>query len=188
VRFVGDKKTWLPKLGIGMALVLAGIVIGVIGVFAIAVLNQPTQQELEAIRLQDSVEYITTEQKRLGANCNESRTAIRDFLERDVKPVMKAHQPGRNWYEDINADVRKRTEKLRYQYAACERLYAEAQRAKWDGLREFGFTAGLETELIILNTLLRFEFCDTRDAECLDQDFLDLQDAVTKIETRLALK
>jgi hypothetical protein len=35
-------------------------------------------------------------------------------------------------------------------------------------------------------SLIRFEFCDIRDAECMDQGFSDLKDAVSKIETRLA--
>lgn len=55
------------------------------------------------------------------------------------------------------------------------------------GIKEFGLTIGLEKEIIVLTTLLRFDFCE-RDAACLDQAFLELQDAVTKIETRLALE
>lgn len=55
--FVSDKRAGIRRLGIGASLVLAGTVVGAVGVFAIAARNQPTQQEFEALRLQDAVEY-----------------------------------------------------------------------------------------------------------------------------------
>ena len=171
----------------GASLVLIGVVIGVIGVFAIAARNQPSPEELEAIRLQDTVDYIKIEQERLGVNCNELSMTMRDFLEKDIKPVLIAHQFSQNWYEDIDSDVRNRMGVLRDNYFACGRLYRAAQHGKWDGLNGVEFTVELDRDVIVLNTLIRFEFCDVHDAKCLDQGFRDLHDAVSKIETRLAL-
>lgn len=188
VKLVDDEKTWFTKLAIGTAVLLVGIVIGVVAVFAYLILNQPSREELEASMLQESVKYITTEQQRLGVNCNEFNTTIRDFLEKDIKPVLDVHQPGRNWYKDINADVRKRMDSQISNYAACGRLYSEAQRVKWDGLKGFEFTVSFQSSLMVLNTLIGFEFCDVHDAKCLDQGFRDLQDAVTEIENHLAPK
>ena len=187
MKFVDDKRTWLTKLGIGTALVLVGVVIAVVGVVAILILNQPSREELEATMRQESVDYIKSEQVRLGINCNDLGTTIGGFLEKDIKPVLNVHQAGRNWYKDINADVRKRIEKLRYNYSDCGRLYSQAQHASWDGLNGFKYTLGLEAQLAVLNALIRFEFCDVHDAKCLDQGFRELHDAVTKIEARLAL-
>jgi hypothetical protein len=111
---------------------------------------------------------------------------IRVFLDQDLRPVLNSYQSGENWYKRMTPDMRKRIEKLQNDYASCGRLYSEAQRVKWQGLNQFGNIMALETELIVLLTLIRFEFCDIRDAECMDKGLSDLKDAVSKIETRLA--
>lgn len=187
-KFVNDKKSWFTKLTIGTTMLLVGIVIGVVAVFAFLLLNQPSREEMEARMLQDAVKYITTEQQRLGINCSEFNTTVRDFLAKDIKPVLNAHQPGRNWYKDINADMLKRLESLKSNYGACGTLYSEAQRVKWNGLKGFEFTVSFQSSLMVLNALIGYEFCDGRDASCLDQRFRLVQDAVTKIENHLAPK
>jgi len=187
-KIVDEQKTRFTKLAIGTVLLLVGVVIGVVAVFAFLLLNQSSREEIEASMLQESVKYITTEQQRLGINCSEFNTIIRDLLEKDIKPVLNAHQPGRNWYKDINADVRKRMDSQISNYAACGRLYSEAQRVKWDGLKGFEFTVNFQSSLMVLNTLIGYELCDVQDASCLDQRFLDVQDAVTKTENHLAPK
>lgn len=173
------------KLALGAALLFVGIVIGVLTVFVIAVLNKPSPEELKSILLQDAVKYITAEQKSLGIECNELNTAIRTYLEQDLRPILNSYQSGENWYKGIDADMRKRMSKLRYDYSSCGRLYSEAKRVNWDGLERFGYSSALEYELAVLNTLIGFEFCDVHDAKCLAQGFIDLEDAVTKIETSL---
>lgn len=185
VKFIGGSKSSFAKLAIGTALLLVGFLIGVFTVFAFAVRSQPSPEELEAILLQDSIKYIAAEQERLQTDCNELNTIIRVFIEQDVRPMLSSYQPGGDWYKDIDPDMRKRMEKLRYDYSSCGRLYSEAQRIKWEGLKKFGYTTALETELTVLNTLIGFEFCDVHDVKCMDQGFFDLKDAVSKIETRL---
>ena len=77
-------------------------------------------------------------------------------------------------------------DELRDNYFACGRLYRAAKNVKWDGLNGLEYTIELDREIAVLNTLVGIEFCNEHDAMCLDQGFRDLQDAVTKIETRLA--
>lgn len=182
-----ERRRLLPSLKVSTVLILVGVVIGVVGVFVIGILSEPTTEELEAIKLQDTANYINAEQGRLGINCNELNSTIRNFLEKHVTPILDVHQPGRNWYKDINADMREQVKKLRYSYSDCERLYSQAQQAGWDGLQGFKYTPGLETQLAILNTLIRYEFCGAHDVKCLDEGFRDLQEAATKIETALVM-
>lgn len=185
-KFFNNKKPWFAKLAIGTTLLLVGVVIGVVAVLAYIILNQPSREEIEASMVQESIKYITTEQQRLGINCNAFNATIRDFLEKDIKPILKIHQPGRNWYKDISADAQKRMDSFISNYSSCGRLYSEAQRIKWDGLKGFKFTVAFQSRLMVLNTLIGFEWCDEHDGKCLDQKFLDLRDTVTKIETHLA--
>lgn len=185
---VNGKNPWFAKLAFGTALLLVGIVVGVVAVLAYIILNQPSREEIEADMRQESIKYITSEQQRLGINCSEFNITIRNLLEKDIKPVFKIHQPGRNWYKDISSDLRKRMDSQLSNYSSCGRLYSEAQRVKWDGLKGFEFTVGFQSNLMVLNTLIGHEWCDEHDAKCLDQKFLDLRDAVRKIETYLAQK
>lgn len=48
----------------------------------------------------------------------------------------------------------------------------EAQRVKWEGLKGFKFSVGFQSNLMVLNTLIGFEWCDEHDAKCLDQNFV----------------
>ncbi|MDP2030918.1 MAG: hypothetical protein Q8K12_14870 [Thiobacillus sp.] len=187
MKFVEDNKRLLAKLGVGTIFVLVGVVVGVIGVLVIAVRNQPDPKELEEIRRQDVVEYIQTEQARLGIDCDGLKTTIQDFLEKDIRPVLNARQPGQDWNQDVSSNVRKRAGELRDYYFACGRLYSAARNGKWDGLKGLEFAVELDREIIILNTLIRFgEFGEQCDAMCLDQNFRELQGAFRKIEARLA--
>lgn len=171
---------------IGITLLLLGIVIGVVAVLAFIILNQPSREEIEASMVQESIKYITTEQQRLGIDCNTFNTTIRDFLEKEIKPVLKIHQPGRNWYKDISEDDRTRMNKYVSNFTSCEMLYCDAKRVKWDGLKGFGSTVGLLRNLMVLNILIRHEWCEDYDAKCLDQEFHDLRDIVRKIDAHLA--
>lgn len=182
VKFFDAKTMPFAKLALGTALLFVGIVIGVLAVFAVAVLNKPSPEGLKEVLLQDAVKYITAEQKSLGIECNELNKTIRAYLEQDLRPVLNSYQSGENWYKGIDADMRKRMSKLRYDYSSCGRLFSEAKRVNWDGLEKFGYSSALEYELAVLNTLIGFEFCDVNDAKCLGKSFIDLEDAVTKIE------
>jgi hypothetical protein len=187
VKFVEDKKRWLTKLGISSILVFAGVVIGVVGVLFIAVRDQPDPKELEALRLQDTIAYITAEQARLGVDCGALRPAIQNFLVNAIQPVLNVRQPGTDWNTEVSEDVRKQMGELRDFYFACGRLYRAAQNGKWDGLDDLRFAIELDKEIILINTLIRFgEFGEECDASCLDKNFLDLQEAVNRIEVRLA--
>lgn len=183
---IGDKnKSWFVKSVMGIALLLIGIVIGVVAVLAYIILSQPSREEIEASIVQESIKYITTEQQRLGIDCNAFNATIQDFLEKEIKPVLKTHQPGRNWYKDISEDARTRMNKYVSNFTSCEMLYSDAKRVKWDGLKGFGLTVGLRTSLMVLNILIRHEWCDEHDAKCLDQKFYDLRDVVRKIDAHL---
>lgn len=183
MKFFQSDKRLLAKLGIGAVLVLAGVVIGVAGLLVVAVRHQPDQKELEAVRLQDTVKYIQTEQAHLGIDCHALRKTLQDFLENDIHPALKARQPGRDWNKYISPDVRERMGEVRDYYFACGRLYRAAQNAQWDGLKDIEFAVGLDREIITLNTLIRFgEFGEECDATCLDGNYRELQDAVKKIE------
>lgn len=186
VEFVAIKRKWIAKLGLGTVLVLAGVVVGILGVLVIASLVKPDLKEVEAIKQQYTIEYIKSEQKRLGIDCGALNATTRSFLENNIKPILSASQSSRNWYKDIHADVRNLMDGLRDNYFACGRLYRAAQNVKWDGLNGLKYTIELDREITVLNTLVGIEFCNEHDVMCLDQGFRDLRDAVTKIETRLA--
>lgn len=187
MKFVEHKKRWLTKLGISAVLVFAGVVIGVVGVLIIAVRDQPDPKELEALRLQDTIAYITTEQERLGVDCGALRSSIQDFLVNSIRPVLNVRQTGNDWNTEVSEDVRKQMGELRDFYFACGRLYRAAQNGKWDGLDDLRFAVDLDKEIILMNTLIRFgEFGGECDARCLDKNFRDLQEAVNRIEARLA--
>lgn len=182
---VNKKKLHLKKLGIGIALVLIGVVVGVIGVLVILVQSQPDSEELEAIRLQDTVEYITKEQERLGINCGALSSTIQSFMRSEVMPALSIKQPGRNWIKEISENGRKQMGELRDNYFACGRLYRAAQNGKWDGFKSLRYTVELDREIIVMNTLIRFQTCNEQDAACFDQSYRQLLDAVRKIEKHL---
>jgi hypothetical protein len=184
-RFVDGKKGGLAELGRGAALVILGILVGVIAVFTIAIRNQPSPDELEAIRLQYTVDYIESEQARLGFKCSNLRTTIQQFLEKDIGPILEAHQPGRHWNRDINENIRNRMEAVRTYYLACGRLYREAQLAKWDGLKELDFAVELDRDITLIDMLVAIDFCEGNDAACRDENSRKLHDAVIRIESRL---
>lgn len=187
MKFVEHKKRWLTKLGISAILVFAGVVIGVVGVLIIAVRDQPDPKELEALKLQDTISYITTEQARLGVDCGALRSNIQNFLVNSIRPPLNTRQPGTDWNTEISEDVRKQMGELRDFYFACGRLYRAAQNGKWDGLDDLRFAVELDKEIILVNTLIKFgEFGEECNARCLDKNFRDLQEAVSRIEARLA--
>jgi hypothetical protein len=182
-----NKKMRLAKLGMGTLLVFAGIVIGAIGVLVLLLWSGPDAEELEAIRLQDTVEYIQGEQERIGFDCSLLAKEIRDFLHQDLRPMLDTRQPGQDWNGDVSADVRERMGELQDRYSVCGRLYAAARNGKWDGMKDLAFAVELDRDIIVLNTLIRFgEFGSECDALCLDGNFRELRDAFARIEARLA--
>ena len=182
-----NKKKLLAKLGMGALLVFAGIVIGAIGILVALFLNQPDQEELEAVLLRDTVEYIQGEQARIGFDCSLLARGIKDFLNNDLRPVLDTRQHGQDWNQQVSADVRERMGTLRDRYFVCGRLYHTAQNGKWNGMKDLGFAVELDRDIIVLNTLIRFgEFGGECDAACLDGNFRELREAFDRIEARLA--
>ncbi|MBI5007834.1 MAG: hypothetical protein HZB95_12015 [Nitrosomonadales bacterium] len=174
------KKSRLLGVGKGAVLVLAGVIIGVLGVVMIVFRHQPSQSDLNKIRQQYTVQYITSEQTRLGINCHALRKTLQDFLVKDIRPTLQVRQPTQDWTRYFSQDARKRMGKLRDDYFACGALYRAAQSAQWDGFKDLDFTGKLDKEIITLNTLVGFG--ETGD----DESLRAMQDAVGNIERRLA--
>jgi hypothetical protein len=182
-----NHKRLFAKFGMGTLLIFVGIVIGAIGVLGILLWSGPDAEDLEAILLQDNVEYIQGEQARIGFDCSQLATGIKDFLNQDLRPVLDARQPGQDWNENISVDVRERMDTLRDRYFVCGRLYAAARNGNWDGMKSLAFAVELDRDIIVLNTLIRFgEFGTECDSTCLDGNFRELRTAFDRIETRLA--
>lgn len=180
-------KRLCAKLRMISFLVFVGIVIGAIGVLVLLLWSGPDAEELEAIRLQDTMEYIQGEQARIGFDCSQLATGIKDFLNQDLRPVLDARQPGQDGNENISADVRERMGALRDRYFVCGRLYAAARNGNWDGMKGLAFAVELDRDIIVLNTLIRFgEFGTECDSTCLDENFRELRTASDRIEARLA--
>jgi hypothetical protein len=182
-----NHKGLFAKFWMGSLLVFVGIVIGTVGVLVLLLWSGPDAEELEAIRLQDTVEYIQGEQARIGFDCSQLATGIKDFLNQDLRPVLGARQPGQDWNENISVDVRERMDTLQDRYFVCGRLYAAARNGSWDGMKYLAFAVELDREIIVLNTLIRFgEFGTECDSACLDGNFRELRAASDRIEARLA--
>lgn len=184
--FLHGAKKSLAKLGKSAVLVLAGVAIGVVGFLLIAMLSQPNQYDLDAIKLDYTVKYIDSEQARIGIDCHALRKITLEFLTNNVQPVLKDHQLARNWSNDIDQVVRKRMGDLREYYFVCGSLYRAAQNANWNGFSDLEFSITLREEIITLNTIIRFgEFGKECDDSCLETNFRDLQNAVTKLAHQL---
>lgn len=188
--FVERKRGWFNKIGIGVLLVLVGILIGLVGIAALVVLNKPTPEELEALRLQDTITLITSEQTRIGFDCGEIGSEMHDFLETEIRPFLNARQPGMGWSMNVSEEMRGRIGKMMDLYFACGRLYRVAQTGNWGGLDDIGFSIELDKEVILVDTLIGYggyggpgEACD---AICLDGKFQLLEGAVNQIEDRLS--
>jgi hypothetical protein len=180
----GGKK--LTKLALSVILVFVGILIGVIGILTVLTFDTLEPEEVEAIRLKDTIEYVQTEQARLGVDCGMLKATLLSFVQNEIRPVLNARQSGQEWNQFISADVSDRMEELQRNYFVCGRLYRAAQNGKWEGLKDLAFAVELDKEIIILHTLVSFgEFGEQCDALCLDQRFGELQSAVKKIEVRL---
>lgn len=170
----------------GAVLVLLGIVIGAVGILVLLLRSGPDAEEVEAIRLQETVEYIQGEQTRIGFDCSQLAAGIRDFLHRDLRSVLNARQSGQDWNKNVSADVRERMGELRDRYFVCGRLFAAARNGNWDGMKDLAFAVELDRDIIVMNTLIRFgEFGDECHSACLDENFRELRMASDRIEARL---
>lgn len=186
--FVENKRSPFAKYGVAITLVLIGVVSGIVITLALIVRDRPDPKSLEEVSKQYVIEYTKKEQARLGVNCSALKTTIKGFLEKDIRPVLSARQPGEDWNQHINTDARKRMGDIRDYYFACGRLYSAAKSVKWDGMKDLDFSVELDREIIMLNTLLGFgEFSEQCNAACLDQNYRELQEAFKKIEDRLAI-
>lgn len=184
-----DEKMRLTKLSIGAILVFVGILIGAIGVLLILTFDTPEPGEVEAIRFRDTIEYVQTEQARLGIDCGMLKSTLLSFIQNEIRLALNARQPGQDWNQLISTDVSDRMEELQRNYFVCGRLYRAAQNGTWGGLKDLAYAVELDREIIILHTLLSFgEFGEQCDGLCLDQRFGELQSAVKKIEVRLEQK
>jgi len=184
--FVQRNKDSLARIGRGTILILAGVVIGAIGSLIIVVKHQPGPNELKEMKLQYTVKYIKSEQERRGIDCHALRRTFQDFLINDIHPVLQSRKPGQDWYGNVSQDVRKRMGEMQDYYFHCGDLYRAAQNAQWDGFNDLDFSIQLDTEVITLNTLIRFGEAGKKcDATC-EGNFSELQNAVNKIELGLA--
>lgn len=180
--FDQSKKSWLLGVGKGPVLILAGVVIGVLGALMTVFRHQPSQRDLNQIRQQYTVQYITSEQTRLGINCHALRKTLQDFLAKDIRPALQVRQSTQDWTNYFSQDTRKRMGKLRDDYFACGALYRAAQNVQWDEFKDLDFASKLDKEIITLNTLIRF--VETGD----DENLRAMQEAIDDIERRLDSK
>lgn len=171
----------LKKLGSGVSLVFAGIVLGALAVVVLLFASKPSPEEIAEAQRRDTITYIKSEQLRQGVDCSKLASNINSFLESQVQPLEVRHMPGRNWYKDVPTAAKKHIEKLRDDYSTCERLSIQARNEGIHGLDGFVPVEGLETQLVILYTVMRYEFCAVSNLYCMDQSFEDLRAAANTI-------
>ncbi len=176
----------IKKLGSGASLVFAGMVLGALAVVALLFASKPSPEEIAEAQRRDTVAYIKAEQLRQGVDCSKLTSNISSFLESQVQPIEELHRPGRNWYKDVTQDAKKQIEKLRDDYSTCERLSIQARNEGVRGLVGFVPVEGLETQLVIVYTVMRNEFCAVNNLPCMDQSFEDLQGAANAIRETIA--
>lgn len=180
------KKNLLSRFGRGAMLILLGIVIGVVGILMLILLRQPDMNEIKEANLQYTVNYIKSEQRHLGIDCHSLRKNIQNFLIDEIHPVLRTYNLRNGQAVHFSQDARKRMEKIRDDYFICGRLYQAAQSVQWDEFMDVDFAVRIDTEIILLNTLIRFgEFGKTCDEICLDGNFNSIETAALKIENQL---
>ena len=178
-----QKKSNLKTIGLGALLILVGAAIGAATILALVGRNQ---QKEEQVRREYIVEYTKSEEVRLGVDCKILKGKLRDFLQSEIGPVLRARRPGQGWSSLISDDLRARTGKQRDHLFACGSLYLAGRRGEWNGLKDLDFSVALDKEMIVVDTLVRFGDPKTKcDASCLDQNFKDLEDAVKKLESHV---
>jgi hypothetical protein len=174
-----SKNKIFVKFGKGSLLIFAGIVVGVISVLVIAIRFQPQSGDVEEIKLQYTVEYINSEQLRLGIDCHSLRQTLQNFLISDVHPAVSALKLG----HDVSQFTRNKMRDIDEFYFACKKLHHISQHVQWDGLKDLNFTENLDNEMITLNTYIRHGgFVESCTASCLDSKLSMLQVSVLKIE------
>lgn len=182
MKAVQRKKEALAKIGRGSLLILAGILVGVISVIVIAIRFQPESRDVDEIKLQYTVQYIKSEQLLLGIDCHTLRKTLQEFLINDIHPALKALKLG----HDVSQVTRNKMGDIDDFYFACSRLYHVSQNVQWDGLKDLNFTVNLDSEMITLNTYIRFGgFVENCTESCLDRKLNELQDAVLKIKREI---
>lgn len=175
------------KFGTGIFLVFLGVLIGILSVVFVLNLSRPDQADKEEISRQYVIDYTKSEEARLGIDCGMLRKNLKEFLETEIHPVLELRKPGQGWDQYVSEDLRKNVEKQRDYYLACGRLYTAGRNGEWNGLTDLGFSIELDKEFVVIYTLIRFGAPDVQcDASCLDRKFHMLQEAVTKIDNRLA--
>lgn len=178
-----EEKSRLPgRLLLWSSLILAGIVLGGVGVSLLIYRDQPEQKSEEQIRREYVIEYTNNEELRLGIKCHNLKATLRDFLARNVNPLLVSRRGGQGWSELVNDETRREMEIQREYFFTCGRLYAAGRNGEWNGLGDLGDLMRLEREFVTLNTLIRFGEPRHRcDAKCRDDHFRDLKDVVDRI-------
>lgn len=179
-------KTQRTKVLPGAILIFIGVVIGIVGSVLMWIQSRPDQKSIEELQKNYVIEHTQKEQARLGIKCGELRVRLRDFLEKDIRPVLDSRQSGEGWSRHVSASLREKTEKMRDDFLVCNRLYLAGRNGEWNGLTDVGFTVEIEREFLDLYTLIRFgESGGSCDAACVEQQFQDLNDIYKTIETAL---
>jgi len=171
---------------VATALVLLGIFIGGLGaLYLIAQQREPKKSE-EQLRREYVVDYTKTEEERYGVRCKDFNTQLRAFLRTDIRAVLESRKVGQGWSARVSEDLRKKVVQYRDHYLLCGKLYVAGRNGEWNGLSHLGFTLELDKEIADLHIFVRFgEPKQGCNAKCLDQNFEDFRDVVTRIEARL---
>lgn len=186
MRLMNSEKKSLGKFAWGAVFIFSGVVIGIIGIFIIALSRQPDINEIKEDRLQYTIKYIKSEQESLGIDCHSLKKNIQDFMADEIQPVLKAHRNSQGLNSNFSQGAQKRMEQIRDSYFACGRLYRTAQNVQWDGFKDVDFTVKLDTEIILLNVLIGYgEVGKSCDGICPDGNYNSIEIAVEKIEGQL---
>jgi hypothetical protein len=173
-----------PRARWGLATAGALIAAALVFVFV----RQHNQQvEAEALaRKKSVVEYTAAEQKRVGVDCLKLKGQLQMLVDKRLARALDKRASGKDWSRLVTKATKESVTRHREFTFTCVVLYKAGDGGRLNGLQELAYTADIQREMGVLDTLLQEgpprKNCDRG---CMDRLFAELADTHGKVSARL---
>jgi hypothetical protein len=172
------------KFGAGIIVGVVGTLVCLSGLAVFAIMRTPSVEDVLRKNVQ---KQSADEQARLGVDCKNVDADLKRYLNsQDVEALSNQHKGLAEWKRGLTQSVAEQTAKVTELIRVCAPIYTRGGKGKLNGLDHLRFaTFEVHGELILLNSMLKYQPLDRCDDVCLRNTRSEIQEAISNLRKRV---